>query len=224
MSKRDYITEILSKRSRLKRRGKRWEQVTDRIDNLIDIADLLSSRGKISVETRHEIAKYLPVGFVACLEGLVRLIVRDLIDSGSPFRENIQQFKDLKFGTEHVVQIHRGTLTLGEFISHLLPLKGIADIEYALSTITGSSFHDAIKNMAPFSAEEFKNKTIEELGLANQIFRDTQRIFELRHIYSHELAPRTKVNIKEIISCSRAAFIYMLCADNIIKKLLGPAT
>jgi len=224
MSKRDYIAEIISRRSRLKRRGARWDQVTDRIDNLIAISDLSFESGKLSLETRRELVKYLPIDFIACLEGYFRLVVRDLIDSGSPYRENIRQFKDLKIGVDHVVEIYRGTLTLGEFISHLLPMKGIADIDYALSTITASSFHDAIKNTSPFSDGELKDKTIEQLGQSEKLFRDTQRLFELRHIYAHEIAPRTNVKFKEITNCSRASFIYMLTTDIYVNKLIGPAT
>ena len=106
-AKRDYVAEIEARRSRLRGRGSRWEQMTKRLDLLIEISDFAKFSRDKSVQFRRELAKYMPIGFIACVEGYFRLVFRDLIDHGDPFRTNVAAFKDIRVGLEHVIAMNR---------------------------------------------------------------------------------------------------------------------
>ncbi len=80
MARRDYIAEIVARRSRLRKRGARMKQVEKRVVVLSNLRRFIGSPEARKISYRHETAKYPPIGFVACIEGFFRLAFRDLID------------------------------------------------------------------------------------------------------------------------------------------------
>ncbi|HZN25036.1 MAG TPA: hypothetical protein VFB75_12470, partial [Burkholderiales bacterium] len=80
MSKRDYIAEISAKRDRLHRRGSRFAQFERRADALIEVHEHLERTRRIAAPVKAELVKYLPIGWIACIEGYFRLVYRDLVD------------------------------------------------------------------------------------------------------------------------------------------------
>jgi hypothetical protein len=179
---------------------------------------------RTNIFSRDEVAKYLPIGFVACIEGYFRLVFRDLIDYGSPFRENVINFRDIKFGVEHVVAIEGGKLSLGEFVSHFLPVNGIQDIDNSMSILLAHSFLDQLKAMEVKESDMPEPKPLNDILAVDVMLKKTQRLFELRHIYSHELAPKEKVNVKEIQSCTNWALLFLAYSENLVEQITKPAT
>lgn len=220
MTRRDYIAEIIQKRSRLKKRSQRWDQMTKRLDALIDISDFIHKSKVRNIPFRSELAKYVPIGFVACVEGYFRLVFRDLIDFGSPFRDNAAGFKEMRFRIDDVVAIHGGHLSLGEFISHLLPTNGVDDLNSSMSILIGEPFLERLKRTkADFFSE--RKESLEETDLADALLSDLGTLFEHRHIFSHELATRLRVSVPTVRSCSQASLIFMWATEALITELLG---
>jgi hypothetical protein len=218
--KRDYISEIVAKKSRLRKRGGRWDQVTNRIDNLIELSEFLKASKLKELPFRNETAKYLPIGFVACIEGYFRLVYRDLIDHGDPYRSNATSFKDIRVGIDHVIAMQSGKLTCGEFIAHLLPANNIEDIESCMSILLGEPFLEKVKKYE-FTIDDKKPKTsITKSGLDQRLFLDLKEIFDLRHICAHELAPKIKIKIPYLIRSTGSAFMLMYITDSILDELL----
>jgi hypothetical protein len=219
MTKRDYITEISAKRARLLKRAPRYDQLTKRVDALIEMADFVTHVPRRDAPFKVELTKYLPIGWVACIEGYSRLVFRDLIDHGSPFRENAAKFKDIRIGLEHVVAVQAGSVTLGEFIAHLLPANGIDDISGSMSVLLGEPFLDRLKAVRTDIFEP--GASLEELELFGQVLESVSTLFEWRHIYAHELSSKARLPIRDVVFHTRAALILMSHMEVLVSECVG---
>jgi hypothetical protein len=110
--KRDYIDEIIKKKERSLRRVNRYTLFEIRLK---DIGKVLSLAYALEGSTplRAEVLKHIPVSIVASLEAYFRLLITNLIDSGNPFLERVSEFKDIRFGVDHVVALQAKKFLLG---------------------------------------------------------------------------------------------------------------
>ena len=157
MAKRNYIEEILSVKSRI-HKSKRWDLVLfhmramSECTNIIEIvyneANYLEKKHNIFlVRNIDYVDQFFPIKCVACIEGYLRLVIADLLDFGNPFRENAKQFSDVKFSIETVLSLQMGKVSVGDFISHLLPIKSFDSICSIMSTLIGTDFKEELKAM-----------------------------------------------------------------------------
>lgn len=222
-AKRDYIAEIIERRSRLKKRGDRWAQMTQRLDQLIDIGDFIRQSRKRDVPYRLEIAKYLPIGFVACIEGYFRLVFRDLIDHGSPFRENAATLKEIGLTIEQVAAMYNGQLSLGEFIAHLVSINNLNDLSSTMTKLMGEPFLERIKTVKTDLYSD-NYTSLDEEGLGASLCEGLSELFKQRHIFAHELATKVPVSIPRVIYCSSTAFVFMYATETLVQNLLEPSS
>jgi len=222
MAKRDFFSEIEAQRSRLKKRSTRWDQANSRLDSLIDVTQFIDRSTQKSLPFRNELAKYISIGFIACVEGYFRLAVRDLIDSGQPFQGNVPKLKDVKINIDHVVEIHKRRATLGEFVAHGISMSSLEEINDVLSTLMAIDFLDALKK-TPLRLSS-GSKSLMEMNIADRLVKDVKYSFEHRHLFAHELAPKLKVDVKAISMASRAIFLFIYAADTLIDTSLSGTT
>lgn len=212
MSKRDYINEIIEKRGRLVEQADRMENFLKRVHPVVSgfraIKDL-----EDEIDYKNEWLKYSAIGYIACLEGYFRLLVADLINYGEPFITNVKNFRDIKFSIENIVAIHLKKVTLGDYISHLLTINSIHDINSNISTILDIDFFNELK---AFPCKAWHNDPL------NKVFPDIisspQKMFELRHLYCHELATKEKVNVEDIELCISTTAAFVFFTEEFIKE------
>lgn len=60
-----------------------------------------------------------------------------------------------------------------------------------------------------------------EQGLADDVVAGVARLFELRHIFAHELASTVQVKVKDIILASRWAFMFLYATETMLEGLLS---
>lgn len=240
IGKRDYITEILEVKGRLPPKSERWNLVSSRINEIEQIAHLLSFLENVETiesetldevfdvapelselqdfpEITYELARYIPVGLIACVEGYFRLVYTNLIDQKKPFRENVAKF-DIKFGLEHLVSIERHSISLGEFVAHFLPCNSIEDINNNMSTITGQDFLGLVKRKYPILVPSLFPEMFTGDGMVSYI----KHIFELRHMYCHELSPTMEnKEFSWVQFSSKAASEFLLISEYIVEELLS---
>lgn len=221
MARRDFFAEIEARRSRLKRHGTRWAQATSRLDSLIDVTHFIEGSTNRTLPFRTELAKYISIGFIACVEGYFRLAVRDLIDAGQPFQGNVSKLRDVKITIDHVVEIHKRRATLGEFVAHGISMSSLEEINDALGTLMAIDFLDELKKTPLQLLGEKKSLT--EMDRADDLVRDVKYSFEYRHLFAHELAPKLKVDVKAIGMASRAIFLFIYAADTLIDRRISEA-
>ncbi len=237
--KRAYITEILEVKGRLPPKSERWNLVLNRMKEIEQIGHLVGFLEKVKYiesetldevfeaapelsklqdfpEITYELARSIPVGLIACVEGYFRLVYADLIDQRKPFRENVAKF-DIKFGLEHLVSIEQHSISLGEFVAHFLPCNSIEDINSNMSNITGQDFLRLVKRKYPRSPPLFP-----EMFTGDAFISRVKRIFELRHMYCHELSPpMEEEEFSWVQFCSRTASEFLLISEYIVEELLS---
>lgn len=212
MTKRNLIDEIVSKQSRLHRRGTRIELFNRRVHPLVKgFRELLAAPPDMSY--RSEWLKYGAIGYIACVEGYFRLLIANVIDSGDPYVSRITDLKDVRFTAESVVAIHKKQVTLGHFIAHLLPINGVADINSHLSALLAT---DYLKHYSAQPLSQWNPRPIGEV-LTKEIGR-LERLFKLRHLYAHELATREKVPLREMEGLIGAAAVFVTLTDQIVRE------
>ena len=215
MVKRDYIKEIQDIRRRRLRRGRRWTQLTCRFHPLVDI--LLNVDKFENDDIKREVLRYTFICSIACLEGYFRLVIKDLINNSENCLKNIQKIDDLKFDVQSVLAIHGKEVSIGEFVSHLVPLSSFEQLNKNLSTITDANFTEELKKM------EMET----ENGETEKLFSDTpkyvKQTYELRNIYCHELAPK-KEAIKSLernaLLCATDIYDYIVASEVYIRDFL----
>jgi hypothetical protein len=150
--KRNYVEEILSKSERNKRRPAYW-LLQNRIDALEKALGFAEESARNGDPSGTELLKYIPIGLVACAEGFLRLSFKEIIDFGPPFSENAASFQQLKFDFKLVQAIGTRTVTVGDFVSHLLPLNNLDDINANLTTLIGEDFLNRFKSVQMTAAK-----------------------------------------------------------------------
>jgi len=196
MSKRDYIAEILSIKSRI-HKSERWDLVlrhmramsecTDIIEVVSHEADYLEEKHNIFMTSHIQyMDQFFPIKCVACIEGYFRLLIADLVDFGDPFRENAKSFSEIKFSIESVLSLQKGKVSVGDFISHLLSMNSFANICSIMSILIGKDFKGQLKDMY-FKKPHIKPLITTDEDVFNSIIKVVSEMFKHRHIYCHEL-------------------------------------
>jgi len=206
----------LSKRERLISPGTRLSHFANRTKPLHDGFVYITEK-KEAENFREEFVKYLPIAYVAAMEAYFRLGIRDLIDFGPPFSENLKSFRDIKFQVESVLAMASKTVSVGEFIAHLLPFKSLNDINENMSLLIGEDFLTRLKKTKLSVIQGGQDSTMESLHA--EIPSGIQTVFKLRHIFCHEFAIKEKPNIQEIRDCIFAAFIFVLATESLLNEL-----
>jgi hypothetical protein len=173
-----------------------------------------------------EILKYFPIGFVACIEGYFRLAYRDLIDHGAPYSDNISGFKDIKFNIEMVTAIHtKRAISLGEFVSHLLPCNQLDDINRNMSIIMGLDFLERVATIKMKISDDLRLSLRDE-NVDGRTFANLKTLFEMRHLFCHEFAMSEAYDSKTVWRCGMDAIMLILKTEDILTEELSlePAT
>lgn len=215
-SKRNYINEILEKRSRNNQRSDRYELSTKRIHPVVSGFRAIKNLDN-KVSFRNEWLKYGAIGYIAALEGYYRLLIADLINLGNPYRERVTNLRDIKFTTEVVIAIHDKKVSLGEFVSHLLPINKVGDIDSHLSTLLDISFLKELKEQPinpPYNEKPYGQVFPDAIG-------NVEQLFQLRHIYAHELATKERVPIRKLENYISSAAGLIIQTEEYITNVVG---
>lgn len=224
MNKRSYIREILSKKSRLLEDNPRWRQVSVNLTKIIESLDELDSI--ITDDPFSNLAEtlpYFPIRLVACFEGYFQLVYADLIDQVPQFQNNTAtNFKDIKFTLEQALSLRQHSLSIGDLTAHLLPTSNLRDIKRNVNGITGSDFIEDIKatrpKLYPYSQGALSPEF--EVDEDFQLISRVERIFELRHIFCHELALTESVSLGEISEYSYTAVRFLHISEVVVTGYL----
>ena len=246
MKKRDYLGEIESRkqRSRGNFRGRIVYESLDAVKSVmthcIDVIDLKGLRGGHGGLTDYgsEVHRYIPIGAVACMESFFRTAIKDLIDHGSPYFENAAKFsasRDIRFDLDIIQAIQGRRVTVGEFVSHFLPLSQLDDVNSTMSAVLGCDFLDSLKPFLSFlsgvggldfyprfSAESAHQLNSEQLQKIAETYSGVKRAFELRHIFCHETISADKVDVQEIYNSFESVYEFLETAEYFIEHTLDP--
>lgn len=172
-----------------------------------------------------EVLRYIPIALVACFESFFRSNYAEIIDFGDPYRKNVKNFnnRNIKLDLDILSAIDDKEFSVGELISHMLPCNNVYDIDSNISILLDNKFLKSIKSF-------YYKSIFEDINEMNSIFRekynsiieDIKKIFELRHIFCHEIANNLNIEKSEIESLFFSANIFLENADLYIWNTLYP--
>ena len=213
-AKRDIIGEILEKYSRSEtRRG----IVSSRLSKIeLTMAQIDSAFCDTEAD---ELYRHIPVATVACLEWYYRLVYKELIDHGSPYVDNIEAFRWLKFDFQISKAIQGLSITLGDFVSHMLPLSSINNLVANMDIILGRSFKKELrKHQSIWDADSVQDQEIAD-DVFTDIFTDIHTLFELRHQFCHEIG-NENIDKALIKKCFRKVGVLIMATNVLVDDLL----
>lgn len=163
--------------------------------------------------------EYVPVKIVACLEEGFRKQYQSIIDS--PFyRKNLKEVKSLKdtrFDFDIISAFEDNEISLGDYISYLLPCNSIQDIINNLNELLGINFRDGFKE---FLAQEIELTDIED---ENEVFKWLDYLFNVRHIICHEAFKPTDLDNDKVLRMVDSACAFLYASERYIgKELCSP--
>ncbi|MBD2312500.1 hypothetical protein H6G20_12590 [Desertifilum sp. FACHB-1129] len=246
----------------------RWDLVSNRISRIraiphaINLLDLICYRFEIEdiekypeIESEchevrfpggvvNEISRYIPIGLVACIEAYFRQVYADLIDYGDPYKQNAAEFSDIKFNIKTAISLERADLSIGDFISHLLPINSFEGIESTMTKLTGSNFSQALEREIENSKELQQTELLigsEEdyikrgykiisgglvVPTSQKLHRDMvcaiKDVFELRHRLCHEASPIMSDHDDAVISEAPGAVLrFLVVSEAVVERMLS---
>lgn len=219
--KRDYIKEILSKKDRQKFiLGYHSPDLSILEKSLKQQLKLLNESWN---DCNLELMKHFPIAIVAHMESLFREFVKELIDFGYPYSKNAENLKaEIKFDFKIVTEIQGKTITIGDLISHLLPLSKLEYINHTMTTLIGEDFLNRLKSVVD-SWPDDKSQTYEPIIKdASKVYQDVEKTFELRHIYCHEFTSNDLVEPEIIKRCFDNTRLFLEATSCLIRHLIAP--
>ena len=171
-----------------------------------------------------ETLPYFPIRLVACFEGYFRLVYADLIDQVPQFQDNAaSRFNDIRFTLETAISLRHHSVSLGDFIAHLLPTSNLEDINRNVSYITSRDFLENFKATRPSVYPFVQTALLPEWEVDEdaRIISGVKRIFELRHVFCHELAPTESVSIGQVSEYCYTAIKFLHISEAVISEYLS---
>jgi hypothetical protein len=171
-----------------------------------------------------ELIRYFPVALIACIEGYFRMAIQELVDSGEPYLSNAEKIipsKKLDFSVLRA--IHGKIITVGELISHAIPLSRLEHIDGVMSELIGKKFLNVLRLTTDRWAHEVRG---EQLNLIltdpDIVYSDVAKTFELRHIICHEIASAYEVNYDKTSQYFESCVLFLKAVDEFIMETIYP--
>jgi len=179
-----------------------------------------------------EIARYIPIGLVACIEGYFRKVYAELIDHGYPYKENASKLNDIKFSIETAISLEIHSISIGDFIAHLTTTNNLEDINKNISTLIGDDFFKKLKAARKTAIPHSYQLRIDAENnlycgepdydeLNSYMIMSIKRMFELRHMFCHEIDPAmSSKDYNSILGYPETAIEFLWISEFVIDKLL----
>ncbi|KDB06757.1 hypothetical protein LIG30_0378 [Burkholderia sp. lig30] len=229
MSKRNVISEIEEKNARASNKY---------LHGNLELYDLEASSRRIGESDATMRALHI-MGIASCIEVSVREAIKRLVDSGSPYIERAEAFKEhIKFDFLLTKALSDGTITFGDLVSHSLPVSRLEHIASHFESLFCDKDQRKKFNRIISDIREYVEPSEEELfggGQAEQkqktaplllsepsgLLLDIASIFEIRHLVAHE-ANFNSVSSDELSKFLNSARLFVNCLYELVEQDLNP--
>jgi hypothetical protein len=172
-----------------------------------------------------ELMRYIPIALVACIEGYFRKLYADLIDYGSPYKENASKIPvpDTKFSIETIISLEVNPISIGDFVAHLLKANNLEDINKNISILIGDDFLGRLKAMRNRAINQQQSLfPINEEEQMGYMIQRIEHMFKLRNMFCHEIDPLLpEEDIQRILSYPETIIDFLWISEFLINDLLS---
>jgi len=185
---------------------------------IADIRDLLQAWPESRSGPSPEALRQTPVGLVACMEAYFKGVIKDLVDSDSPFLECAAKL-NVEIDLSKLVEVHKKTFTFGELVGYSLLINKRDDIDDFMTKMLGFKFMNKLRRVAWSSGVPGEHI----ISDPNKVFADVDEVFRLRHIVCHEFGnvdisiEDARRYVENVLAFLQAA--QYLCTDIVLKDI-----
>jgi uncharacterized protein YecT (DUF1311 family) len=219
--KRDLIREIQEVKSRSE-----FDSRYDFVSRLENIERALEEFMSYQGDYNMELLKYIPIATVACYEAFFRSTIKEMVDFGKPYSDRVahyNQSKNVKLDFEVISAIQTKTLTVGDFVSHILPYNNLSDVVSNISVLIDKDFMEELKMFAPpVLFEDDQRKREEFRANFGDIVQSVESTYRLRHIFCHEFATVQDVDAQTIKADYSNCRVFLEQANDCVWNILYP--
>jgi hypothetical protein len=238
--KRDKISEIIEKRTRVAVSGSAFSEAIEHLHELAILCQTVdavraiqSARIRVTMPTESNFhppdrwsadaaLRGVAPAIVATIESYVRRIVAELIDSSETFHAGFAaREKDVRIDVRTLLAMRTKDVSVGEIISHDISLSSVSDIAAVFHVLTNLDLwkqfgwlyrEDAEETLPPGSAKR-------DVEMKNQVVGGLQEIFRVRHIVCHESRRSIEVSRADTAEFIQTGFLFLLEFDHIVEGL-----
>lgn len=229
MTKRNLITEIQEKNARAS---------SQYLHGNLELYALQYSFCKTEESNTTLLALHV-MGIASCIEVSTREAIKRLVDSGDPFLERAEAFKEsIRFDFSLTKALSTRAITFGDLISHSLQVSRLDHIASHFETLLNDKADRKKFQKILSEIREFAEPSDEELfgndetGLTQKtapflindvetLLKDIASIFEIRHIIAHE-ANFNAVSFNELSNYLNSARLFVDALYESVEQILNP--
>lgn len=167
--------------------------------------------------------QFVPIRLVTILEVFVREVIAELVDGDEVIFERAEKLvKGTKIDLAFAAYVDRRELTIGDFVAHTVSLSGVDGIMNILDTLVGR-FADRLQKVHPRWTEEIDAWPLPPIVADYDLMMTSlARLFEVRHVLTHELPSGTVFESEELPNLIAATSMFIEATDwSVIEVLRG---
>ncbi len=184
------------------------------IDRLMKEADAVSGSSP-------EFIEFIPIRLVTILEVFLRGVIAELIDERDDYFERSDKLvKGAKFDLAFAAHIDRRELTIGDFVAHAVSLNNVESIISTLDTLL-LDFPAKLRTAHPRWTEESEDWPLRPIiDDCDLVMASLARLYEVRHVLTHELPSSPFLVPAEVPKLSKAAKSFIAATDWVVVEAL----
>ena len=157
------------------------------------------------------IDELLPIRIVTLLEVFLRHWIEVLVDHGAPYVERAAKLKvELKYDFAVAASVQGGAVTLGQLISHSVPLSRMDTIAAVFEKLLDQDLFEAVALAVRQRARETEADDAKPIIQdVDAVRRTLARLFEVRHVLVHEFPESKPHGVEEVSQFFRAGIEFM---------------
>ena len=209
MAKRDQVTEI----AELQARQGRFVDIQAKVADLEELW-----RQPI----QPPVSDFFAMRVVTLLEVFGRQWIATFIDHGPPYVDKSKALVEsgIKFDFDKVKGIHGKKISLGQLVAHSVSLNQFDQFVWCFSKLLDKDLLKAIERTHDRATVElYGQPPTPIISDASVMTRDLRRLFQVRHVLTHEYPVRS-ATIEDISSFLRAASEFVRASEQTFATLL----
>jgi uncharacterized protein YecT (DUF1311 family) len=183
--------------------------------------DLLMTEADAALGISPRFADFIPIRLVTILEVFLRGVIAELIDGKAIYLERSDKLiKGAKLDLAFTAHINRRELTVGDFVAHAVSLNKVESIIGTLDTLL-VDFPAKLKAAYPRWSEESSSWPLPPvIDEYDQVIGSLSRLYEVRHVLTHELPSSAFFEPTEVTKLATAAKSFITATDWVVVDAL----
>lgn len=176
-------------------------------------------------DIEHEFRDFVPMRLVTIIEVFVREIVREIVDYGDPYIERAETLvRGAKIDFIFASNVHKQKLSIGDIVAHSISVNNPTQIISSLSSLI-PDFTRKLKLSHPRWSEEKSSWPLKPIiNNYDALIARLARLFEIRHIITHEMPSKPVYNTDEVDDLITSAYDFLDATDWVIVETLRGET